>query len=197
MCSSDLAVQRPGGWAFIKNVTLSPKPSLIRFTLAAVRTGTLGGHESDPLSTATRTTWTWRSAREPGVKLPLGWWCGQGPISRSGIGSRACAVQPLLTLRYAVQNLALDGTAPADQQVVRLTVGHLQLAQAAPVTAVAVQVSFDGGHTWHRAQVTGQNGTYTALFTAPPAATITLRTTATDSSAATITETITRAYTTT
>jgi hypothetical protein len=191
------AAQRPGGWAFITKVDLSPEPSLIRFTLTATRSATVGDGRSDTLSTATSTSWTWRSARQPGAKLPLGWWCLQGPISPAGLGSRACAVQPLLTLRYAVQNMALNGAAPAGQQIVRLTVGHLQLAQAAPVTAATMQVSFDGGQTWRRAHVTGRGSSYTALFTAPPGARITLRTTATDTAHASITETITNAYATT
>jgi hypothetical protein len=196
------AVLRPDSWAFLKQVTLSPQPSLIRFTLTATRSGTLAQGRSDTLSTATSTTWTWRSARAPGVKLPPGWWCGQGPVSPTGQGSRACAVQPLLTLRYAVQNMALNGAAPAGLQIVRLSVGHLQLAQAAPVTAATMQFSLDGGQTWHRARITGRGGSYTALFTAPPAARITLRTTATTTNASittaatSITETTTNAYAT-
>jgi hypothetical protein len=190
------AVQRPGGWAFLKQVKLSPGPSVISFTLAAARTGTLGPGKSDTLSTASRTVWTWRSSHEAGVSLPLGWWCGVGPISRAGVGSRACAAEPMMTLRFAVQNLALDGAAPPGLQLVRIAVGHLQLARVAPVIHAAVQVSFNGGKTWHPARVVGRDGTYTALFTAPAGARVTLRTSAADAAGGSITETITSAYAT-
>jgi hypothetical protein len=190
------AVQRPGPWAFLRQVKLSPDPSLIRFTLATARAGTLSGGQSDPLSTVTRTVWTWRSAAEPGVKLPLGWWCGAGPVSRSGVGSRACAVQPMMTLRYAVQNLALDGSAPAGLQLVRLAVGHVQLARATRIVRVTARVSFDGGTTWQDARVIGRNGRYTIVFSAPPGARVTLGVSAADAAGGSVTQMVTSAYAT-
>jgi hypothetical protein len=174
---------------FFRRVTLSPSPSLISFTLSAAHPGTL--------STATSTTWSWRSASVPAAKLPLGWWCGQGPLSKQDVGTRDCAVEPMMTLRYAVQKLALDGSAPAGPQRIQLNVGHLQLVHGAPVTTAAMQVSFDGGKTWHPATVTGSNGSYTALFTAPAGALVTLRTSSADAAGGSITETITNAYATT
>lgn len=188
------AVQHPGGWAFLKQVTLSPDPSVIRLTLAAARSGTLSGGRSDSLSTATRTVWTWRSAHQAGAQLPPGWWCGTGPVSPTGTGSRACAAEPMMTLRYQVQNLALDGSAPPGLQLLRLAVGHVQLAPAARIVRAAVQVSFDDGRTWHQARVAGRGGTYTALFTAPAGARVTLRTSAADAAGGSVTETITRGY---
>ena len=78
-----------------------------------------------------------------------------------------------------------------------VTAGHLQLAKAASVTGASVQVSFDGGKTWHRASVTAlRGGRFRAEFTAPAGASITLRTTAHDAADGSITETITRAYAT-
>ena len=192
--ASGNAVQHGESWAFLKHVKLSPGPSLIRFTLAATRTGTLGGGRSDTLSTATRTVWTWRSTPEPGVRLPPGWWCGTDWVSPAGRGSRACAAEPMMTLRYAVQNLALDGATPPGLQVLRIFARHLQLARASRVTRATVQVSLDGGKTWRPARVVGRDGTYTALFTAPPGARVTLRTSATDAAGGSITETITNAY---
>jgi len=55
-------------------------------------------------------------------------------------------------------------------------------------------VSFDGGKTWHAARVAGHSGYYTAVFTAPAGARVTLRTSATDAAGGSITETLTDAY---
>jgi hypothetical protein len=175
-------------------IVTSGRDAGITCTLAAARTATLGGGKSDTLSVASRTVWTWRSSRQPGVKLPLGWWCGAGPISPAGVGSRACAAQPMMTLRYRVQNLALDGAAPPGLQLVRIAAGHLQLTPASRITHAAVQVSFDAGKTWRTARVVGRDGTCTALFSAPPGARVTLRTSAADAAGGSITETITSAY---
>jgi hypothetical protein len=55
----------------------------------------------------------------------------------------------------------------AGRQSIGITVGHLQLAAAARITAAAARMSFDGGKTWHAATVTGSGGAYRAAFTAP------------------------------
>ena len=55
-------------------------------------------------------------------------------------------------------------------------------------------MSFDGGKTWHQAAVTGSTGGYTASFTAPAGAKVSLRTGAADAAGGTITETIINAY---
>jgi hypothetical protein len=57
-----------------------------------------------------------------------------------------------------------------------------------------VSVSFDGGRTWHPVTVTGHDGSYTATFTAPAGATVSLRTSASDAAGGSISETITDAY---
>lgn len=169
---------------FSAGATLSPAPSTIRFSLNTARSAKL-----DPLSAASRTVWTWRSAAVPGARLPSGWTCQPG-----GTADRACAVQPMMTLRYDVVGLRLDGATAPGQQVVRVLVGHLQLARATRITAAVASVSFDDGKTWQAARVTGGNGSYAAVFTAPPGARVTLRTSASDAAGGSVTETITDAY---
>jgi hypothetical protein len=170
---------------FYTTATLSPKPSTVRFSLNYTRTST-----DFPLSTATSTVWTFRSAPvTTAARLSPGWSC-----VRYAYQPKGCAAQPMMTLDYAVAHLRLDGTAPAGPQTVHLTVGHLQAVKAAGVTTVAVSVSFDGGKTWHRATVTGGNGSYTAAFTAPAGAKVSLRTRAADAAGGSVAETITSAY---
>jgi hypothetical protein len=169
---------------FYTKVTLSPKPSTIRFSLSYTRASS-----SFPLSTATSTVWTFRSAPVTGATVPPGWSCVRYTYRPHG-----CAAQPMMTLRYAIARLRLDGAAPAGRQVLRLGVGHLQAAKAGQVTAASVSVSFDGGKTWHRATVTGTAGSYTAAFTAPAGAKVTLRTKAADAAGGSVAETITNAY---
>jgi hypothetical protein len=169
---------------FYHQVTLSPEPSVISFTLTARRTGA-----AYRLSSATQTTWTWRSAHESGATVPRYWYC-------SVAGNHNCAAQPLPMLRYAVHGLALNGTTAPGTQSLTVTVGHLQLAAAQKVTKVTVQVSVNGGKTWTSAAVTGSGGTYHARYTAPASSYVTLRVTATDAAGGRVSETITRAYAT-
>ena len=164
------------------SVTLAPARSRIRFALDVTQPAAFS-----PLSTAIRTAWTWKSARAAHATLPRGWLCAR-------LFTRACAAQPLLTLRYGVAGEALDGTARAGLQVIRLTAGHFQPAGATRITRAAMSVSFNGGRTWHRARVTGRGGRYTVVFTAPAGVRVTLRTTAADTAGGTITQTIIRAY---
>ena len=169
---------------FYTKAALSPKPSTIRFSLNYTRAS-----RSFPLSTATSTVWTFRSAPVTGATVPPGWSCVRYTYRPHG-----CAAQPMMTLRYAVAHLHLDGAAPAGRQVLHLTVGHLQAARAVPVTTATVAVSFDGGTTWHRAKVTGTGGSYTATFTAPAGAKVTLRAKAADAAGGSVAESITSAY---
>jgi hypothetical protein len=164
--------------------TLSPSPSVIRFSLDTSQSTMMG-----PLSTATHTVWTWRSAAEPGAAVPPGWTCLPG-----GAVSRACAVQPMMTLRYGVAGMNLSGATNAGQQVVRVQAGHLQLARKAKITGARVSVSFDGGKTWQAAKITGSGGGYDAVFSAPAGARVTLRTSACDAAGGSVTETIRNAY---
>jgi hypothetical protein len=169
---------------FAATATLRPAPSVIQFSLSTAESAKL-----NPLSTASHTVWTWRSARVSGARLPPGWTCQPG-----GISDRACAIQPLMTLRYSVVGLGLDGATAPGQQVVNLLAGHLQLARAANITAARMSVSFDHGKTWQAARITGSDGSYAAVFRAPPGAQVTLRTSASDADGGAITETITNAY---
>ena len=173
---------------FNTHVTLSPQPGTVRFVLDSGGSGPIFA-----LNTSSQTVWTWRSAHEAGGTLPAGWTCKPG---FEGLihPSRNCAVEPMMTLGYAVAGLSLTGSAPAGAQAVHITAGHLQLAKAAAVTGATVAVSFDGGKTWHQAAVTGSTGGYTASFTAPAGAKVSLRTGAADAAGGTITETIINAY---
>jgi hypothetical protein len=172
---------------FYTKATLSPSPATIRFSLHLARAAA-----GSPLSDATSTVWTWRSAPPPGGTLPPGWTCLPNTNSRGS--DRSCAAQPMMTLAYAVRGLSPAESAPAGHQAVRFTAGHIPLARAVPVTRAAMSVSFDGGKIWHRAHVTGSDGSYTAVFTAPPGAKVSLRTSAADAAGGSITETVDNAY---
>jgi hypothetical protein len=183
------AVQPGARGPFYTRVRLSPKPSVISFALNAARTG--GPFQ---LSTASRTVWTWRSSHETGQILPPDWYC-YNPASPTASNPRHCAVEPMMTLRYQVAGMALDGSAPSGRQVLTVTAGHLQLAKASSITGASVRVSFDGGKTWHPASVApAGGGSFRAVFTAPTGAYVTLRTTARDAAGGSVTETITRSY---
>jgi hypothetical protein len=163
-------------------VRVNHKRSVIRFVLSGARRG-----KSYKLSPAFRTVWTWRSRPQPGATLPPSWECT--------LTSRRCAVQPMMTLDYQVHGMSLRGSTRAGRQVIGLTVGHLQLGGHAVIVGAAVRVSFDGGRTWHPARVirTG-GGQFSASFTAPAGAEVTLRTSAADAAGGSIDETIQDAY---
>jgi len=164
-------------------VALPAAPSTVAFTLRAKRTGPLF-----PLSTAVTDTWTWQSASGPSVTVPAGWYCADF--------STKCAVQPLLNFGYQVAHIAIDGSAPAGAQQVRISVGHQALVTSpAAVTGLTAQYSLNGG-TWQQATVTGSGGTWYASYDAPSGSYVSLRVTATDAAGGALTETITRAYAT-
>jgi hypothetical protein len=170
---------------FNAHVTLSPHPSTVRLVLDAAGTGKMFA-----LSTSSHTVWTWRSSHESGARLPAGWTC----VSPLQHPRRSCAVEPMMTLGYAVAGLSLSDMAPPGTQTVQVSAGHLQLAAKTAVTRATVAVSFDGGKTWHPAAVAGSNGSYTATFTAPASAKVSLRTSAADAAGGTIAETVINAY---
>jgi hypothetical protein len=173
----------------VPNVRLSPKPSVIKFTLTATRTGDF------PLSTASQTVWTWRSRRQPGARVPADWYCGYVYSGDQIRLIRQCAVQPMMTLGYQVHGLALDGTAAAGAQVITVSAGHLQLARPSAITGASAQVSWNDGQSWQDVPVTLHgNGTFTIAFTAPGGVDVTLRVTADDAAGGSIRETILRAY---
>jgi hypothetical protein len=183
IAGGDAVTQVAPNSEFYTQAALSPKPATIRFSLDLSRTD-----KYFPLSTATRTVWTWHTGPAAGATVPRGWSCAPGSTSRN------CAIQPMMTLGYAVAGLNLDGATKPGRQVLHLTVGHLQAATASSIAKVTESVSFDGGKTWHPATVTGGGGSYTAVFTAPAGAKVTLRTSATDAAGGSVAETITSAY---
>jgi hypothetical protein len=171
--------------AGIRKVRLSPNPSVIKFTLTASRQ-----RSKFPLSSASATTWTWRSAPRPGATVPPSWYCG----FRFHLLHR-CAIQPMMTLTYQVAGLALNGTAAAGSQTINLSVGHLPLAKAARITGASAKVSFNDGHTYRAVTVTPQGGgRFRISFTAPAGTKVTLRVSATDAAGGSVTETIRRGY---
>ena len=166
---------------------LSQKPSVLRFVLTAGRFG-----PSYPLSSASSTSWTWRSAPQAGATVPPSWYCG---FTNRGQVLRSCAVQPLMTVDYHVRGLGQDGRAPAGPQQVDLAFGHLQLAPATSVTGASAQFSYNDGQSWQAATVTPLGGgRFRVAFTAPGGVDVTLRVHATDAAGGAITETILRAY---
>jgi hypothetical protein len=164
-------------------------PATLGLTIDAGRTGPMYRQ-----STASHTEWTWRSQHVEGVTLPPSLYCGRGDDGPD----RACAVEPLLTLGYAVGGLRPDGSTVSGPQSLDLTVGHLQQSTASPITAASVQYSTDGT-TWSDAPVTARgDGVFHADFSATTEAyrgtDVSLRVTASDATGATIAETITAAY---
>jgi Subtilase family len=170
-----------GYMGFTGNFTVTAAPATFRLTLTADRAVT-----PYVLSTRTSTVWTWRSAQESGSVLPAGWVCGNG-------GS-TCASQPLMTLDYDVAGLGTNGVAPAGAQVVKVSVGHQQLATASATKSVTAQFSVDDGMTWQPATVKGVGRTWYASFGAPAGTKVSLKVSAADSSGGAITETIDDAY---
>ena len=170
-----------GGTALFTRVRLRARPSVIRFAVSASRTGRIYG-----MGTSSRTVWTWSSAKQAGAVLPAGWICPD---------TKACAVQPMMTLQYAVPGLGLHESAPPGRQVLDLSVGHLQLAPAAAVKGATLQVSLNGGKTWRPVALTGNGpGAFRASFTDKSAGAVALRVTASDAAGGTIRETILSAY---
>jgi hypothetical protein len=170
----------------ITPVTLSSRPSQIKFVLNAHRSESVF-----PLSTATTTAWTWRSAPRPRATVPRNWFCG----FTSRALQRHCAVQPMMTLNYHVRGLARDERTQAGQQQIDLDVGHIQLATPARITRASAQVSYNDGQSFRPAGVTSLGGgRFRITFTAPAGVDVTLRVSAADAAGGSITETILRAY---
>lgn len=165
-------------------------PSTLGLTVDAGRTGPMYRQ-----STATHTEWTWKSQHVEGTVLPAALVC---VLQKGGELDRSCAVEPMLTLGYAVGGLRPDGSTVSGPQSLDLTVGHLQQSATSPVTAATVQYSTDGT-TWQNATVTPHgDGVFHADFAATTdtfrGTDVSLRVTASDAAGATITETVTAAY---
>lgn len=178
-----------GGFAVGFDQEVAAGPSTLGLTIEAGRTGPMY-HQS----TASRTEWTWKSQHVEGATLPTALYCARGDNGPD----RSCAVEPLLSLGYAVGGLRPDGSTASGPQGLDLTVGHLQQSASSPVTAATVQYSTDGT-TWQDATVTARgDGVFHAGFAAATdtfrGIDVSLRVTASDAAGATIAETITAAY---
>ncbi|MFC7711927.1 S8 family serine peptidase [Micromonospora lupini] len=127
------------------------------------------------LSTEVESTWTFRSGHVAGdtpVRLPLS------------------------AVRFAPP-LRVDNTAPAGQGfVVPVGVQRQPGAPAARVEKLTVDVSYDGGKTWHNAKLVRASGDSWLAVLRHPAAPghVSLRATARDTAGNTVTERIIQAY---
>jgi hypothetical protein len=183
------AVKAASGFGDVQvSAALAARASLIKFVLSASRASA-----QYQLSATSRDVWTWHSRPEPGATIPAPWLCDFAAVLPRQ--DRHCVVQPMITLGYRVAGLRPDGSTGPRHQAVTITAGHIQLAPQVPVTQAGVQVSFDGGKTWHPAQVRALGGgRFRASFTAPASATVSLRSTAHDSAGNGLAETILAAY---
>ena len=165
MAQNGQTIARGSALNGIPAIPLSPRPSTVRFTLTASR------HSRYlPLSPASRTVWTWRSARDTTARVPQAWYCSYTQLRYSVRYHRDCAVQPLMTLSYRVRGMSLTGQTRPGPQVMDVTAGHIQLGGTARVTGAQAQVSFNSGRTWSPATVTALGGgRFRAAYTAPPA----------------------------
>lgn len=182
----------PGGGqlGYSTSAQLSGKPSLITLKLTARRPA-----RQYPLSPQVSAKWTWRSDRQPRITLPKGWTCQATQIIGAKPGSRRCAPQPMMTLRYDVARLAPNGTVRPGRQVIRLQVGHIQLAHASAIVGLRVRISLNDGKTWRAATVTRTGATtFRAIFSARAGSYVTVHAAATDAAGDSISETIRRGY---
>lgn len=164
---------------------VSAKPSVIRFGLHVTQFNPLS-----VLSPATTTVWTFHSSRRP-QKIPSSWFC----FAFNGNLTQHCAIEPMLTLNYQVTGLGLDGVAPAGEQKVAVSVGHIALAANAAIAHASARVSYDNGQFWHPVKLLGSgNGQFVMSFSPPAGVDVTLRFKATDANGNSIAETILSAY---
>jgi hypothetical protein len=180
---------RDGGLASVTGTEVqlaAARPSVIRLMLTTSQPVTTR------LSDRATTVWTWRSHRDPGARVPSGWFCQAKLLEPP---TRSCAVQPMLEVDYHVCGLAQNGLTAPGRQVIGLDVSHIQPGGRARITAVAVEVSADGGRSWHRAAVrAARPGQFTVTFAGHARTEITLRVAARDAAGGSITETIRDAY---
>ncbi|MEV0810135.1 S8 family serine peptidase [Micromonospora sp. NPDC050200] len=156
----------------------TPYPGSGRFKVppgeATYRVETSATLSFTDLSTEVSAAWTFRSTHVPGDD-----W----------------AQLPAMAVRFAPP-LAVDNSAPAGRPfVVPVTVERQPGAPDATVTALTVDVSYDGGKTWRKADL-HQWGTGWAAKVQHPAGPghVSLRATASDSAGNTVTQQIIQAY---
>ncbi|GGT98811.1 hypothetical protein GCM10010272_49650 [Streptomyces lateritius] len=103
---------------------------------------------------------------------------------------------PILFPRYTLPEDGLKTLAATDDQKIGLTAtGHAGYTPAA-LTSARLSYSYDGGTTWTEAQVSQQDGAWTATVNHAGAAgrPVTLKTELTDSHGNSVTQTVVRAY---
>jgi hypothetical protein len=136
--------------------------------------------------TAATTEWTFRSGRPATGTAPERWFCPEG--------DGECAVLPVLTASYDVPTDG-RGRVAAGPGPVTVTVAPTQGAPAMPVDRVTLSWSADDGATW--TPVTGTalgDNRFAFTLPNPSGAFVSLKVSGTDRAGATITQTLTRAY---
>ncbi|MFI6821949.1 S8 family serine peptidase [Micromonospora sp. NPDC050187] len=144
-----------------------PEPAEYRLEVFAARDFT-------DLSTEVAASWTFRSARVP----------GDAPVE-----------QPTMAVRFAPR-LDDAGTAPAGQLwTIPVTVERQSGAPAATVTALTVDVSYDGGDSWQPTRLRKQGTGWVATVRHPSGpGWVSLRASANGSDGSLVTQRITQAY---
>jgi len=143
------------------------------------------------LSPVTDTTWTMHTNPNQSATVPRSWECANLNFELI----RHCAIQPMLTLNYQVSGLGLNGVSPAGQQSINVHVGHIEPGPQSAIKSAAALVSWDNGLFWQPATVTRTSaGNYRVSFDPPAGVNVSLKFTATDTAANSISETITDAY---
>jgi hypothetical protein len=89
--------------------TVAGNTTVLRFVLTASRASRFYH-----LSAVSHDVWTWPTRPAPSAIVPTRWFC---PVTNT----RRCAVQPMITLNYAVAGLMLGGAARSGRQSVTVT----------------------------------------------------------------------------
>jgi hypothetical protein len=142
------------------------------------------------LSTSAATTWTVRTGAPAGA-LPRTWYCDFSNHTN-------CAVLPLMTAGYVLPVNMLGQLTPGSVTA-GIDMSHLAGATDVGLISLSLQVSFDGGASWHQAAVTSEgSGHYAVSFTVPAAAATdgfgALRLSAADAYGGTFSQTIQHAF---
>ncbi|MDI5978856.1 hypothetical protein [Amycolatopsis magusensis] len=111
---------------------------------------------------------------------------------RSGYAQAPSRALPLLEVHYTPA-VDLANSAPGGGTfTVPVTVSRQD--GPAAITGLQVEASYDGGLTWQPAQVSGQDGRYSAELRHPAAGSVSLRAKAADADGNTTTQSIIHAY---
>jgi hypothetical protein len=138
------------------------------------------------LSTATSTTWHFSTPQSLAGTPPAGWTCFSGLSAR-------CSVVGLMFPDYQLP-VGLLNQMPAGAVSFHLGIEHV-LGAAIPIGQASVSVSFDGGVTWHGAQVSPHGGGFTVVYQNPPGpGDASLRLHVTDANGGVLDQTIINAY---